>query len=210
MLTMVDSSKFLFFHSEKRKKLSRIKSRSGESHSLRTSSSSRHPSSNNRLSSKTRPTTKHKESNDVNSSRSHQIKYKSSKNSTQSGNDNLDPLTRAVEENLRHSKQREKPDETMPKRVDNVISRLDESSLKEKALQLSPEMTISSIVRELVFHEKVRRVCVREREKKEGCKCQRSDRYIAMKITRIIISQRCPCPSAKLLLLFFLLHQINI
>ena len=40
----------------------------------------------------------------------------------------------------------------------NVISRSDEANLNAKAkaqLQLGPEMTVSSIVRELVFHDKV-------------------------------------------------------
>ncbi|XP_008204193.1 uncharacterized protein LOC100678946 isoform X2 [Nasonia vitripennis] len=52
------------------------------------------------------------------------------------------------------------------KRVENVISRSDESNFatKAKALQLNPEMTISNIVRELVFHDKAtirhRRYCM--------------------------------------------------
>ncbi|XP_058808378.1 uncharacterized protein LOC131673984 [Phymastichus coffea] len=153
-----------FRHSEKRKKLNRIKSRnSSESRSLRTSSSNRHMSSNNRLPSKQH----HRDNNEHKNSRSHQIKYKSTMKSCSQTN-NVDPLTRAVEENLKHLKQHEKPeisvDETRAKRVDNVISRLDEANLKAKALQLSPEMTISSIVRELVFHDKAtirhRRYCM--------------------------------------------------
>jgi maltodextrin utilization protein YvdJ len=102
----------------------------------------------------------------------------------------VDPLTHAVEENLRQSKQREKlEDKTevilvretsltppvitnttsneevlnnnlidqVPKRVENVITRSDEVNLisKVKAMQFNPEMTISNIVRELVFHDKV-------------------------------------------------------
>ena len=43
------------------------------------------------------------------------------------------------------------------KRVENFISRQDDVdfNVKTKAFQLSPEITMSSIVRELVFHDKV-------------------------------------------------------
>lgn len=71
---------------------------------------------------------------------------------------------RAVEENLAKEKSDVKapeatiePDEDAAKRPKNVISKLDDLDFyaKLKAVQLNPETTISSIVRDLVFHDKV-------------------------------------------------------
>lgn len=114
-----------------------------------------------------------------------------------SGQQNLDPLTKAVEDNLRHSKQREKEtaedkserailvktnnksgtgtivkdssgllikksnnvvnDEDDDNDNNAIITRLDEfNAAKAKAFEFNTaEMSISKIVRELVFHDKV-------------------------------------------------------
>lgn len=79
---------------------------------------------------------------------------------------------RAVEDDLQASAPKEKVDAKTPviseqtgeegKKPKNVISKSDDTDLyaKIKSLQVNPEMSISSIVRDLVFHDKVSYHCV--------------------------------------------------